>query len=74
MVSSSVDILPLLKELQYDKTARVRHTLVHVLGQIAYKKGCIETVVQHLKSWDSKELVLRALMKLLTFMMGTSRC
>ena len=74
MVSSSVDILPLLKELQYDKTARVRHTLVHVLGQIAYKKGCIGTVVQHLKSWDNKELVLRALMKLLTFMMGTSRC
>lgn len=55
------DILPLLKELQYDKTARVRDTLVHVLGQIAYKKGCIGTVVQHLKSWDNKELVLRVL-------------
>ncbi|WP_262919151.1 hypothetical protein [Niabella hibiscisoli] len=32
------DILPLLKELQYDATARVRNTLVHVIGQIAYKK------------------------------------
>ena len=32
------DILPLLKELQHDKTARVRSTLIHVIGQIAYKK------------------------------------
>lgn len=55
------DILPLLKELQFDQTARVKNTLVHVLGQIAYKKGCFETVVKHLKSWDNKELVLQAL-------------
>jgi HEAT repeat protein len=55
------DILPLLKELQHDKTARVRSTLVHVLGQIAYKKGCLETVVAHLKTWDNKELVTDAL-------------
>ncbi len=50
------DILPMLKELQYDKTARVRNTLVHVLGQIAYKKGCIETVIDHLNNWENKEL------------------
>lgn len=55
------DILPLLKELQFDKTARVRNTLVHVLGQISYKNGCLETVIEHLKSWDNKELVLQAL-------------
>lgn len=30
------DILPMLKELEHDKTARVRNTLVHVIGQIAY--------------------------------------
>jgi len=47
------DILPLLQELQHDKTARVRNTLVHVLGQIAYKKGCLKTVVTHLKTWDN---------------------
>lgn len=51
------DILPLLKELQHDKTSRVRNTLVHVIGQIAYKKGCLETVVEHLKTWDNKQLV-----------------
>ncbi len=55
------DILPLLRELQHDKTARVRNTLVHVLGQIAYKKGCLETVVADLKKWENKELVADAL-------------
>jgi HEAT repeat protein len=55
------DILPLLKELQHDKTARVRNTLVHVLGQIAYKKGCLETVLKDLKTWDNPELVADAI-------------
>lgn len=50
------DILPLLKELQFDKTTRVRNTLVHVIGQIAYKKGCLETVIADLNSWENKEL------------------
>lgn len=55
------DILPLLQELQHDKTARVRNTLVHVLGQIAYKKGCLQIVVAHLKHWDNKKLAADAL-------------
>jgi len=55
------DILPMLAELQHDKTARVRNTLIHVIGQIAYKKGCIQTVVEHLKKWENKELVADAL-------------
>ncbi|MDQ3109538.1 MAG: HEAT repeat domain-containing protein [Bacteroidota bacterium] len=54
------DILPLLRKLQHDKTARVRNTLVHVLGQISYKKGCLETVIADLKTWENKELVLDA--------------
>ena len=54
------DILPLLRELQWDKTRRVRDTLVHVLGQIAYKKGCLETVIADLKQWENKELVADA--------------
>jgi len=54
------DILPLLKELQHDKTARVCNTLVHVLGQIAYKKGCLETVISHLNTWQNKELAIEA--------------
>jgi len=55
------DILPLLKVLQHDPTARVRNTLVHVIGQIAYKKGCLETVVEELKTWENKALVQAAL-------------
>lgn len=55
------DILPLLKELQFDDTKRVRTTLVHVIGQIAYKEGCLETVVADLKNWENKQLVLDAL-------------
>ncbi|HTN18475.1 MAG TPA: HEAT repeat domain-containing protein [Chitinophagaceae bacterium] len=55
------DILPLLQELQLDRTARVRHTLVHVIGQIAYKKGCLHIVLDHLQHWNNKDLVRDAL-------------
>lgn len=55
------DILPLLQELQFDRTARVRNTLVHVIGQIAYKKGCLDIVLDHLQHWDNKDLVRDAL-------------
>lgn len=55
------DILPLLKELQFEKKSRVRNTLMHVLGQISYKKNCLETVVNHLKFWENKDLVFHAL-------------
>lgn len=55
------DILPLLQKLQNNKTMRVRGTLIHVLGQIAYKKGCLQTVVAALNRWENKALVKDAL-------------
>jgi hypothetical protein len=55
------DVLPLLQELQHDTTARVRNTLVHVIGQIAYKEGCLKIVIDQLKNWENKELVAHAL-------------
>jgi hypothetical protein len=55
------DILPLLKELQFEKVVRVRNTLVHVIGQIAYKKGCLEKVIEHLKTWENREVVKKSL-------------
>lgn len=55
------DILPLLKELEFDKTKRVTDTLIHVIGQIAYKKGCLKTVIKHLNTWQNKELVQKAI-------------
>ncbi|MEL6809987.1 MAG: HEAT repeat domain-containing protein [Bacteroidota bacterium] len=51
------DILPLLQKLEHDKTKRVRDTLVHVIGQISYKKGCLPTVVSALNQWANVELV-----------------
>jgi hypothetical protein len=55
------DILSLLKELQYDPTARVTNTLVHVLGQIAYKQDCLPIVLEHLTHWENKTVVNKAL-------------
>ncbi|GAA3631662.1 HEAT repeat domain-containing protein [Flavivirga jejuensis] len=55
------DILPLLKELEFDETRRVSDTLIHVIGQIAYKNGCLKTVVTHLNSWKNKPLIKKAL-------------
>jgi hypothetical protein len=55
------DILPLLKELELDETKRVTDTLIHVLGQIAYKNGCLKTVVEELNNWKNKALVDKAL-------------
>ena len=59
------DILPLLKKLEFDKTSRVRKTLVHVIGQISYKKACLETVLKDLKNWENKELVKEALIEII---------
>jgi HEAT repeat protein len=60
------DILPLLRELQFDKTARVRNTLVHVIGQISYKKGCLEIVLEDLNHWDNTQLVAAALKEIVS--------
>lgn len=59
------DILPLLRELQFDKTKRVRWTLVHVIGQIAYKKGCLETVMNEITSWENKDLASDAVTEII---------
>lgn len=55
------DILPLLKELQFDTKPRVYNTLVHVLGQIAYKKDCLQKVITSLNEWENKPLVAKAI-------------
>lgn len=59
------DILPLLLELQHDSTARVKNTLIHVIGQISYKKGCLAKVIDHLKSWENKQLVAEAVSEII---------
>ena len=41
---------------------------MHVIGQIAYKKGCLEIVIEHLKPGKIKNLLQRHLKKLLMYM------
>lgn len=59
------DILPLLKTLQFDTTKRVSNTLVHVIGQIAYKKGCLSILISELNTWENTELVKLAIVEII---------
>lgn len=55
------DVLPLLEELQDEDVAEVRKMIIHVIGQISYKKGCLEKVVNSLNHWKNRYLVQEAL-------------
>ena len=39
--------------------------VIHVIGQISYKKGCLEKVVSALKEWKDEELVKTAIKEIL---------
>jgi hypothetical protein len=39
--------------------------IVHVLGQISYKKGCLEKVISALRTWENREIVEKALKEIL---------
>ncbi|WP_332634753.1 hypothetical protein [Halalkalibacter flavus] len=39
--------------------------IIHVLGQISYKEGCLEKVVQNLREWENKELVQEAIIEII---------
>ncbi len=43
----------------------VRNTLIHVLGQIAYKKDCLTTVVAELNTWNNKDLTDKAIKEII---------
>jgi hypothetical protein len=55
------DVLPILYKLQNEEHRRVRDMIIHVLGQISYKEGCLEKVVTSLKKWENQNLVNDAL-------------
>ncbi len=59
------EVLPLLEELQYERVRDVRKMIIHVIGQISYKKGCLERVVDMLKDWKNRELVDDAIVEIL---------
>jgi 3-methyladenine DNA glycosylase AlkD len=58
------EVLPLLRQVQNDKSKIVRNMLIHVIGQISYKKDCLEKVVAELKGWENKDLVEAALVEI----------
>ena len=55
------DVLPLLREMHTESDPRVREMVVHVLGQISYKSGCLDIVIRELKTWHDRDLVKRAI-------------
>ncbi|GAB4314625.1 MAG: hypothetical protein Kow0019_14450 [Methanobacteriaceae archaeon] len=59
------DILYLLEKVQNEENKRVRDMIIHVIGQISYKKGCLEKVILNLKQWKNKKLVEDALYEIL---------
>ena len=50
------EIIGFLKKLQHDKNKRVRQMLIHVLGQISYKKGCFYFVENEIFSWGNDSI------------------
>jgi len=55
------EVLTLLKELQYEEVRKVRNMIIHVIGQISYKKGCLEKVVDALNKWENIDLVCESI-------------
>jgi hypothetical protein len=53
------ELLPILKDvLQNNINKKTKKMLVHIIGQISYKKGCLEKVVNEIKTWNNKEFIL----------------
>lgn len=50
------EVIDILKLLQDEKNKRVKDMLIHVLGQINYKKGCFLYVTKQVKAWENKEI------------------
>ena len=52
------DLLPILKDVMHDDTdQKTKKMVIHIIGQISYKRGCLEKVVAALKLWDDKEFL-----------------
>ncbi len=59
------ELLPTLKNLQNDESKKVQDTVIHVLGQISYKEGCLEKVASEVKGWGNKEFVGKVFQEIL---------
>jgi hypothetical protein len=59
------DILPILAEYQNESRLIIVKMVVHILGQISYKRGCLEKVISSIKSWNNKDLVEKTLKEII---------
>ena len=59
------EVLPILAAIQFDPSRNVQKTLIHVIGQVSYKKGCLPVVLDALAGWQNKELVQSALAEII---------
>jgi len=59
------EVMPLLKKLEYEDDKTVKQMIIHVIGQISYKKGCLEVVVEDLNDWSNNEMVLEAVKEII---------
>jgi HEAT repeat protein len=50
------EIMPILRKLQFEKHRRVRPMIIHIFGQISYRKGNLEKVIDELLTWEDIEL------------------
>ncbi len=60
------DILPVLRSLQDEKHKSVVNIVIHVIGQISYKKGAIESIATELKTWNNKWLVKKSVKEIIS--------
>ncbi|MEI6100811.1 MAG: HEAT repeat domain-containing protein [Eubacteriales bacterium] len=54
------EVLLILRELEFEEDKIVQAMVVHVIGQISYKKGCLEKVLGALEGFRNQELVKKA--------------
>lgn len=60
------EVLPVIRELAHgDTDKKTRKMLVHILGQISYKKGCLEKVTAELKTWENNALISECVKEIL---------
>ena len=58
------EVLPLLAAIQFDQSRDVQKMLIHVIGQVSYKKGCLPVVLGALAKWENKDLAQNALVEI----------
>lgn len=50
------EVINILERIQHDKSKQVKAMLIHVLGQISYKKGCLHYVSEQVRTWENQDI------------------